>query len=101
MAGRLYITEYISATLDHNGCYVPAGMEPALAEQVVVIDVASTQSAAFDTRTKFIRIHNDAICSIAIGNNPTATVNSSRCTKDGTEFRGVYPGHKLAVIANS
>lgn len=99
---KLYITEYSVLPRDEKGISVPVPAEPALVEQTpVVIGGGSLQSAAFNASTKFIRLHTDAICSIAFGTNPTATANSQRLRADATEFYGVQPGHKVAVITNT
>jgi hypothetical protein len=60
----------------------------------------STQSAEFDPRTRFIRLHPDADCHVVFGINPTATINHMPMLADSTEYFGVFqPGLKLAVIA--
>lgn len=77
------------------------GAEPRLANQTVSIGGSTTQSSAFNTNTTMIRVHTDAICSIDIGSNPTATAAKSRLAANQTEYFGVIPGQKLAVITNS
>lgn len=97
----LYITEYadIVSTV-RGGTAIP--VDPPIAEQTVAISGSSAQSAAFSTATKFIRIHTDAICSINCNaTNPIATAANGRFAANQTEFRGVTPGLKLAVITNS
>src|SRR5437899_519412 len=74
---------------------------PPLVEQVVVIGGGSLASAAFNNQTRFIRVHADAICSIAIATTPTATVTNGRLAADQTEYLGVNPGDKIAVISNT
>jgi hypothetical protein len=58
-------------------------------------------SAPFDPRTKFIRVHTDAICSIAIGVNPTAVATEMRMAANQTEYFGVGANSKIAVITNT
>jgi hypothetical protein len=48
-----------------------------------------------------VRIHTDATCRIAFGANPTATSGSQRLQAGGTEFFGVRPGTKIAVISST
>ena len=84
-----------------SGNPLPVLMVPYLAEQVVAISGASVQSNAFSANTRVIRVHTDAICSIAIGANPTATADTTRMAANTTEFFDVRPGHKIAVITNS
>ena len=98
---KLYISEYV-AMPKHLGQLVMAGLEPAVAIQTpVVIGGGSLQSAAFNAETKFVRLHTDVICSVAFGTNPTATANSARLAANQTEFFGVNPGDKVAVITNT
>lgn len=96
----LYISEYADLPL-HNGQLIAAGNEPSLAEQTVAIGAGSVQSAAFNAKTKFVRLHTDAICSVKFGSNPTATATTPRLAANSTEFFGVAPGHKVAVITNT
>ena len=96
---KAYISEYdVMPILD--GRVVPTGMEPAVAEQVVTF-TTTTQSAAFNARTKFIRVHADAICSYEFGANPTATTSTPRMAASSTEFFGVVPGQKVAFVVNT
>ncbi len=107
----LYISEYnaisnvgvalqgVSTPLSRTP--TPAPQEPVIANQVVVISGSSTQSAVFNSSTTFIRVNTDAVCSIEIGTNPTATTSSKRLAANQTEFFGVYPGARLAVISNA
>lgn len=99
---KLYISEYSEAPIGFNGQMLAAGKEPSVTEQTpVVIGAGSLQSAAFDAKTKFVRIHTDAICSISFGSNPTATVNTKRLAANSTEYFGVIAGQKVAVITNT
>lgn len=78
----------------------PAAQEPCIADQVVAISGSSTQSSEFNAQTTMIRINTDAVCSIAIGPNPTASATSKRLSANTTEYFGVQRGHKVAVITN-
>lgn len=95
------ITEYRALAADGLGRFMPAGQEPALANQQVSNAGASTQSAAFNASAFFVSLHTDAACRIAFGTNPTATSASRRLAANTTEFFGVSPGMKVAVIASS
>jgi len=94
----LYVEEL--ATMGLYGAAQIAA-RPGVAAQTVAIGGSSTQSSAFNAQTKFIRVHTDAICSIAIGSNPTATTSNCRLAADQTEYFGVQPGDKIAVISNT
>lgn len=99
---KVYITEYSVLPRDEKGISIPIPQEPCLVEQTpVAIGGSSVQSAAFDAATRFVCIRTDAICSIKFGSNPTATANTQRLRADATEFFGVAPGHKVAVITNT
>ena len=47
---------------------------PPIAEQVVTF-TTTTQSAAANHSTRFVRVISDADCHIAVGDNPTATTS--------------------------
>lgn len=97
-AATLYIDEYA------QNPYVTyqAVLTPPVASQTVAIGGSSAQSAAFNSLTRIIRIHTDAICSVLIGGtNPTATTSNARMTAGQTEYFVVQPGQKLAVISNT
>lgn len=101
----LYVAEYsdvasVNTPRGFRGAEAQAPQEPPLAEQTVAIAGSTTQSSAFNRDTTLIRVHADSICSITIGANPTATASSKRLAAGQTEYFGVSPGHKIAVIAN-
>lgn len=96
----VYITEHSIPTLIHGGLN-PVAKMPALAEQTVAIGGASVQSNAFSSNTRMIGVHTDAICSILIGSNPTATASKRRLAANTTEYFEVTPGDKIAVITNT
>lgn len=98
---KLYIAEHMEVATSGNGRTVMIGKEPVIAEQTVAIGGTSTQSAAFRNETKFIRVHCDVICSIAIGSNPTATASMRRLAAGQTEFFDVTSATKIAVITNT
>jgi len=97
LAATLYVSELTGGA--------PSGLQvasqPALVEQTVAIGGSATQSSAFSGDTKLIRVHTDAICSIKIGANPTATAASARMSADSTEYFYVRPGDKISVITNN
>lgn len=95
------ISEYTNLARDAQNNVVHAGVEPATAVQQVSQGGSSTQSAAFSSTTSFVRVHADSAVRIAFGANPTASASSPRMPAGATEFFGVRPGHKLAVITTS
>jgi hypothetical protein len=101
----LYITEYAGLALAQLGEVGQMPQEPPLAEQTVAIGVGSVQSSAFNAKTKLIRLHSDAVCSIEFGTNPTASATTARMAANQTEYHGV-PNNtgtllKVAVIQNT
>lgn len=95
------ITEYTEVTPAGRGHMVMAGQEPAIRNQQVGIGGTSVQSEALSDVTRFVRIHAEAPCRIAIGDNPTASSASMRMVAGGTEYLGVVPRLKIAVIASA
>ncbi len=95
----VYISEF-SALAKVTGANI--AMMPPLAEQTVAIG-AEADSAAFNAATRFIRVHNDAICSIAIGTAPTASTSTMRLPADSIEYFAVPKGesYKISVITNT
>lgn len=83
-----------------SGGIVPVAQEPAVTKQTVAIGGGSLQSAAFNERTRFVRLYCDVACSLEFGVNPTAAANSCSMGAGQTEYFGVQPGHKVAVITN-
>jgi hypothetical protein len=97
----LYISEYSDMRLSYGQLAIQAPFEPSLAEQHVAIGGTSTPSSAFNDKTKFVRLHTDAICSVKFGTSPTAVTTEKRMAAGQTEFFGVRPGDKVAVISNT
>ena len=106
MALNLYISEYEHVRQTSRG-NVLAGVEPSVATQKVDFTAGSTASAAFNVRTKFVRIHAEAICSIVFGTAPTAAATGLRLTAGQTEYFGVdienfaAGAMKVAAITNT
>lgn len=75
---------------------------PPLRTQTVAISGTSAATAlAFTENTRMVRVHTDVICSLAVGTAPTATTSDLRLAADQTEYFGVKPGEKIAVITNT
>jgi len=92
----LYISEYATISIPN----APIAAEPSITTQTLAIG-AEVKSAAFNAQTRYVRIHTDAICSIAFGSSPTATTASMRLAAPQTEYFSVTPGHKVSVISNT
>ncbi len=99
----LYIAEYQQLTPAPPGAQGQFQMEPPIAQQTVAIGASSTQSAAFNPLTRFVRLHTDAICSVNFGTNQTAAATNARMAANTTELHGVpvNQAFKVAVITNT
>ena len=101
----LDITEYANLALDARGNVIPAGQEPSTTNQQLAIGGTSTPSLDFGGTTRFVRLHTDAACRVEFaknpGTNPTASAASMRLPAGATEFFGVMPGYRLAVITTT
>lgn len=95
----LYITEYQKISGSGQGFQAP--LEPEVLSQTVAISGSSAQSTAFKKNTYLIRVHTDAICSVLVGTNPSATTTNKRFVAGQTEYFAVTPGLVLAVISNA
>ena len=82
---------------------IPIARMPGIGPQTALaIGAVSAQSAAFNSATRFVRLANDVVCSIAIGTNPTAIAQgSARMAANQTEYFGVNGGDKVAVIVTT
>jgi hypothetical protein len=97
----IYVTEFTSMGSALNGA-AQVAQRPGLAKQSMAITGASTTlPTPFTKQTRFIRVHTDAICSIAIGSAAVAVTTADRMPADCIEYYGVQPGDNLAVIANT
>lgn len=97
---RLSIREYEHISAVSRGI-VPVGEEPAITQQVLSISGSSAASAAFNIRTRFVRVHTDVACCIDFGTAPIATQGSCEMAANQTEYFGVVNATniKVAVIA--
>lgn len=96
----LYVTEFDELGKGEPGL-AQIAKQPPIAEQTVAVGGASTPSATFNASTRFVRLHTDVICSFEFGSTPTATTSDARMAADNTEYFGVLPGQKVAVISNT
>lgn len=98
---RLSIREYEHISAVARGI-VPVGEEPAIASQSLTISGASNPSTAFNTRTRFVRIHTDVNCSLDWGTAPVAVAGSCDMVAGQTEYFGVVNASniKVAVISS-
>jgi len=94
----LDITEYNALAADGAGRIVMAGQEPSIASQQVAVGASSTQSNPMGATTRFVRLHSDVPCRIAVGVNPVAGPLSMRLAANATEYLGIAPNLRIAAI---
>jgi len=97
----LDITEYGELASAGRGSLIMAGQEPSIRNQQISIAASSAQSGVLSDVTRFVRLHADAACRISVGSNPIASSASMRMGAGGTEYIGVTPGLKIAVIVST
>lgn len=98
---KLYIAEYNSVASVNADGSVLAMLQPPTVEQVVDYTGGATPSAAFKATTTFVELHTDAICSVAFGTTPVATVNNMRMVAGERRIVGVLAGQKVSAIVNT
>lgn len=98
---RLYVTEFGAFTVDAGGLVQIAKTNVVIDQTPIAIGAGSLQSSAFSAGSRYVRVHSDAICSIAFGSNPVATVNNMRLATNQTEYFAINAGDSLAVIVNT
>lgn len=97
--GKCYITEYFD-TPQRQGSGIQCGVEPGVRNASSPLTFTThVESAAFGTQTKFVRIYVDAACHFVFGDAPVATTDDAKMGEGHTEIFGVYPGHKISVVA--
>jgi hypothetical protein len=96
----VYVTEHPLPRIAY-GNPLPVVEMPPLVSQRLTNGGASVQSAVFNSATRMIGVHTDAIISIAVGVNPTATTNDKRMAANTTEYFFVEAGQRIAVINNT
>lgn len=81
---------------DHAGRPIPA-LTPGDSQRVAV-GSSSAQSTALSSETIIVRVVADVDCYLAFGANPTATNTDLFLAAGDTEYFGVTPGSKIAVL---
>lgn len=100
-ANRLFISEYVSVGAP-AGIVAQIAQEPVVADQTVDFSGGVTSSAAFNSKTNYIRVVCDSQCSVSFGTAPTATTSSKMLPALIPEYFAVPKGasYKISVIAN-
>jgi hypothetical protein len=95
------ISEYKELARDNAGTLIAAGKEPSTVNQQVPVTGASLQSQPLLDTTRFVRVHTDTACRVEFGGSPVASASSKRMAAGQTEFFGVTPGMRVAVIQST
>lgn len=95
MAG-LHITEFAAMALDQYGNETGLPTE-LIGYQNVAVGAGSVQSAAFDDRTRIVRLVTTAACHFAIGANPVASTATEYLPTSVIDYRHVRGGDKIAA----
>jgi len=82
------ISEYAFLVQDGAGRTVPVAAAPAITTQNITY-TTSTQSAAVNSQTRFIRVICDAKAHFVIGANPTAATTDPYLAADTREYFGI------------
>ena len=106
---RMFISEYEKMTEVSGGFRQAVGEEPSIAEQVVTFTATAGVSAAFNPKTKFVRIEVDGIANLLFALDPSTIVagTKKRLTAGQTEYFGLNvkdftPGTlKVAAITDT
>lgn len=100
----LYIREHATQGRD-LASYLEQGVPayPSLAEQTVAIGASSAQSSQLNASTTAVVLCSDAVCSIAVSANPTATATNWRLPANVPTVIAVpaNSGFKIACITNT
>jgi hypothetical protein len=94
----LYITGYRFLAYDNNTHSLPAPQVPEEYNERLPITSIGNVSKPFTDMTRFICLVAEADCWLAFGEDPEARVGVHPM-RAGERFYGVFPGHRLSVIA--
>jgi hypothetical protein len=96
---KVYVTEYSAMPSLGGGAQPQIAPEPPLASQVIDF-TAGVASITLGAQTRYVRLQNDAICSMSFtGTN--ATTSDARSPAENVEYKGVQPGSKISAITNT
>lgn len=97
----LDICEYQNLARDSQNNVIQSGVEPSLLTQLAIGGATTPMTNPTADTTRFVRLHSDIVCRVAFGPTPVAAATSLRLAAGATEFFGVIPGQKIAVITST
>jgi hypothetical protein len=96
---KCYIIEYQDAP-QRQGTTIQCGTEPGRVNASSPLTFTThVESAAFASDTKFVMISVDADAHYVFGLTPVATTSNQPIWATQHLVFGVYPGHKISVVA--
>lgn len=105
MSTVLNIVEYATVSVIEGGRVVEIAEEPPLFTQNITIQSSALLSAAFQAKTRIVRLKAGAACSVLFGTSTAvAAATDGRLDQGDIEFRGVPRGGvitNLSVIASA
>lgn len=97
---KAYITEHQLGLRTDSGNHIQIPGDYGI-DQLVDFTSGATQSTAFNSRSRYISISTDSVCSIAFGTNPTATTSNRRLPANFFGYFPVAGGDKISIISNT
>jgi hypothetical protein len=97
-----YVTEYEDAAMvflgNSGGTPVPTGKEPALVVQKITYTTTAGVSAAFNAKTRLIRVLISSTGRILVSTAGTsAATTDTPVIASSAEYFGVVPGDKISI----
>ncbi len=100
LAANAYISEFAALGRTSSGvATAQIATLPSNADQKLDYSGGAQTSAAFNSKTYFIRVHCDSGCSVS-GTGSAATTSNMRIPADGVEYFAVLPGSTISVISS-
>ena len=97
---NMYIAEFAELGVDGNGNIMPVGSAPPITTQKVAFTATHGESAAFNNRTKFVRIYLDGAGYVKFGVGVTATTADDIPMAATTpEYFGVIGGQIVSAVS--
>jgi hypothetical protein len=103
--GIAYVTEFAEMAIGPAGRVGQIVQQPPVASQVVSFTGTAGTSAAFNAKTRIVRVNVDSISSILFSTAGTAAVanTDARMAAGQTEYFGVPQGQafKISIVVTS
>lgn len=95
----LFTTEFEDIGSDGRGFTTQAAQTPCITTSKADFTAAAAQSAAFNDKTRFVRLYSDTAGYLKFGANPTAvTATDMPIAANAPEVFAVIPGQKVSIV---